>query len=160
MGSTLGISTMIFMVIVASQTFTEILAFSGASQGLIELAGSAPLPPILIIVAMQLVLLVLGMFMAVPAIIMITTPLYIPIIKTLGFDPAWFVAISLITLELGCVTPPYGLNLLIMKSVAPPGTPMGEIIRSVLPFIGICLVAVGLVIAFPILALWLPGTMH
>ena len=159
MNSTLGISTMIFMVIVASHTFSEILAFSGASSGLLEFAGSAPLPPILIIVAMQLVMLVLGMFMAVPAIIMITTPLYIPIIKALHFDPAWFVAVSLITLELGCVTPPYGLNLLIMKSVAPKGTPMGEIIRSVLPFIGICLIAVGLIIAFPILALWLPDMM-
>ncbi|MFC1869140.1 TRAP transporter large permease subunit [Thermodesulfobacteriota bacterium] len=157
MNSTLGISTMIFMVIVASHTFSEILAFSGASKGLLEFAGNAPLPPIFIIVLMQIVLLVLGMFMAVPAIIMITTPLYIPIIKALGFDPAWFVAISLITLELGCVTPPYGLNLLIMKSVAPEDTPMGDIIRSVLPYIGICLVAVALIIIFPGLALWLPG---
>ena len=106
---------------------------------------------------MQIVLLVLGMFMAVPAIIMIITPLYIPIVKSLGFDPAWFVAVSLITLELGCITPPYGLNLLIMKSVAPSDTTMDEIIRSALPFIGICLVAVGLIIAFPGLALWLPG---
>jgi tripartite ATP-independent transporter DctM subunit len=157
MASTLRISSMIFMVIVASQTFSEILAFSGASRGLLEFAGNAPLPPVLIIVAMQIVLLVLGMFMAVPAIIMIITPLYIPIVKSLGFDPAWFVAVSLITLELGCITPPYGLNLLIMKSVAPSDTTMDEIIRSALPFIGICLVAVGLIIAFPGLALWLPG---
>jgi tripartite ATP-independent transporter DctM subunit len=157
MTSTLRVSSMIFMVIVASQTFSEILAFSGASRGLLEFAGGAPLPPVFIIVAMQIVLLVLGMFMAVPAIIMIITPLYIPIVKSLGFDPAWFVAVSLITLELGCITPPYGLNLLIMKSVAPSDTTMDEIIRSALPFIGICLVAVGLIIAFPSLALWLPG---
>ena len=77
---------------------------------------------------MQIVLLVLGMFMVVPAIIMIVTPLYIPIVKSLGFNPAWFVAVSL---ELGCIIPPYGLNLLIMKSVAPSDTTMDEILYEV-----------------------------
>ncbi len=157
---TLRITVMIFIIITGALAFAQILAFSGASQGLIELALSLPLPPILVIVMMQIILLVLGTFMDVVAMMLVTLPLYMPVILSLGFDPVWFAVIILLNLEMADVSPPFGLGLFVMKGVSSPDTTMGDIYRSVLPFLGCDLIAMILIIAFPALALWLPGLMR
>jgi len=157
---TVRITVMIFIIISAALAFAQILAFSGASRGLIELALGLPLPPILIIVVMMVVLLILGTFMDVVAMMLVTIPLYMPVIHALGFDPVWFAVIMLLNLEMADVSPPFGLGLFVMKGVAPADTTMGDIYRSVLPFLGCDLIAMILIIAFPTLALWLPGLMR
>ena len=157
---TVRITVMIFIIITAALAFAQILAFSGASRGLIELALGLPLPPILIIVVMMVVLLILGTFMDVVAMMLVTIPLYMPVIHALGFDPVWFAVIMLLNLEMADVSPPFGLGLFVMKGVAPADTTMGDIYRSVLPFLGCDLIAMILIIAFPTLALWLPGLMR
>ena len=109
---------------------------------------------------MQAVVLFLGMFMSVVAIMMITLPVFVPVIIALGFDPVWFAVIFLLNIEMATTTPPYGLSLFVMKSVAPPDTTIGDVYRAALPFLYCDAIAMALIIAFPTVALWLPGLMR
>ena len=158
--SSLQLTVMLLMIITGAKAFSEILTFTGASEGLVKFAVGFPLPPILILIAMQIILLILGTFMDAVAIMMITMPTYVPIIKTLGFNPVWFAVIILLNLEVAVLSPPFGILLYTMKGIAGPGTTMGDVIRAALPFMGLILLAMVLIIAFPIVALWLPGLMR
>jgi len=89
---------------------------------------------------------------------MLTLPMYMPIVLTLGYDPIWFGLIYLVCIEMSLTTPPYGSILFVMKGIAPPGTTFGDIVRSGIPFLVCDATTVVLVIAFPVLALWLPNT--
>ena len=158
--NTLRISVMIFIVIAGALAYAQILAFSGASRGLIEFALSLPLSPIMVVIAMQVILLILGTFMDVVAMMLITLPLYMPVIAALGFDPVWFAVVMLLNVEMADVTPPFGLGLFVMKGVAPASTTMGDIYRAVFPFLGCDLIAMAVIIIFPQIALWLPSLMQ
>ncbi len=159
LGSTLEVVVMILLIIVGAKAFSQILAFSGATGGLSELATGLPLPPIFIIIAMQIVILFLGMFMSVVAIMMITLPIFVPVVLTLGFNPVWFAVIFLLNIEMATTTPPFGLSLFVMKSVAPPDTTMGDIFRAALPFLYCDAIAMVLIFVFPAITLWLPSIM-
>jgi TRAP-type mannitol/chloroaromatic compound transport system permease large subunit len=98
--------------------------------------------------------------MDVLSIMMITLPMYMPVVRTLGFDEVWFAVVMLISVEVGVISPPFGTSLFVMKGVAPPDTTMGDVYRGSLTFIGLCLISMALVIVFPQLALWLPGLMR
>jgi len=149
------ITGMIFLIIAGARGFSQILAYLGASQGLAQSVLALPLPPILIMALMQVVILILGCFMESAAIILLTMPIFVPMIISLGFDPVWFGAIAVLNIEIGLITPPFGVALFTMKAVAPPGTTMGDIIKSVAPFLGLQLLAMILVILFPAIATWL-----
>ncbi len=153
----LKISVMVLMIIAAARSFSQILAFSGATRGLIDLAVGLPVVPIVIIIAMQVVILFLGMFMGAGAIIMITLPIFMPVVNILGFDAVWFGAIFLLNVEMASTSPPFGNSLFVMKGVAPPDTTMGDIYRAALPFLYCDAIVMALMIAFPAIALWLPG---
>jgi len=159
LGGTLQVTGMMFLILTGSMAFAQLLAFTGASRGLVELAVGLPLAPIFVLMAMQLVLLIMGTFMDPLSIMMVTLPIYMPIVHTLGFNPVWFGAIMLLNMEMATRTPPFGLCLFVMKGVAPPDTTMGDIYRAALPFLGFDLIVMGLIIAFPMLALWLPMVM-
>jgi tripartite ATP-independent transporter DctM subunit len=149
------ITAMIFLIIAGARGFSQILAYLGASQGLAQSVLALPLPPILIMALMQIVILILGCFMESAAIILLTMPIFVPMIVSLGFDPVWFGAIAVLNIEIGLITPPFGVALFTMKAVAPPGTTMGDIIKSVFPFLGLQILAMILVILFPAIATWL-----
>jgi len=155
-----SLTVMIFMIIVGATGFSQTLAFTGASQGLVDFTLSLPLAPIMIIIVMQVVLIFLGMFMGQVPIMLITLPIFMPVIHALKFDPVWFGIIFLINMEMALTTPPFGLSLFVMKSVAPKDTTMEHIYKAALPFLVCDTIAMGLVIAFPILALWLPSLMR
>ena len=157
--ATLRITVMMFMIMTGAMAFSQILAFSGASSGLVSLAGGVDLPPIMIMIFMQIILIFMGVFMEPLTIMMVTLPIYMPIIKTLGFDPLWFGTIMLINMEMATTTPPFGLVLFVMKGVAPPDTTMADIYRAGFPFLVCDAIAMGLIMAFPALALYLPGLM-
>lgn len=157
---TLSITVMIFMIIVGATAFSQILAISGATRGLIELVGGLPVHPIIILVLMQVILLFLGTFLEVVSIMMITVPLFMPIVAALNFNTVWFAALFLLNMEMAAITPPFGLSLFTMKAVAPSGTTMEDIYKAALPFIACGLIVLGLIIAFPQIALWLPGIMR
>jgi len=156
---TTRITGMIFFIIAGAIAFSQTLALSGASQGVIQFVQGLPLAPIIIIIAMQVIVMILGMFVDVGAIIMITIPLFMPIVLSLGFDPVWFAVIFLLNLEMALVSPPFGMDLFVMKGVAPPDTTMADIYRASLPFLGCDVTVMALMIGFPAIALWLPGLM-
>lgn len=153
----LRVTLMAYLIVFGSATFSQLLAFSGASRGLVNWAISFELAPIAMLLVMFAVLLILGMFMEQISMMLLTVPIFFPLALTLNFDPIWFGLIMLLALEISFTTPPFGLLLFVMKGVAPKGTTMRVIYTSAFPFIGCSLLLVALLIAFPQLALWLPS---
>lgn len=153
----LKVTLMAYLIVFGSATFSQLLAFSGASSGLIAWATSYDLQPVATLLIMFGVLLLLGMFMEQISMMLLTVPIFFPLAINLGFDPVWFGLVMLLALEIGFTTPPFGLLLFVMKGVAPPETTMREIYVSAFPFIFCALLLVALLIMMPGLALWLPG---
>jgi tripartite ATP-independent transporter DctM subunit len=153
---TLRVTVMAFLIIFGSATFAQVLAFTGASGGLMNWALGFELPRMGMLAVMIGVILFLGCFMDQLSMMLLTAPIFFPLARTLGFDLTWFGLIMLLALEIGYTTPPFGLLLFVMKGVAPPGITMRDIYLSALPFIGCVLLLIALIIAFPPLATWLP----
>jgi tripartite ATP-independent transporter DctM subunit len=153
----LRVTVMAFLIIFGSATFSQILAFSGASSGLISWATQFDVSKLGMLLIMMAIIFFLGCFMDQLSMMLLTAPIFFPLAKTLGFDLTWFGLIMLLALEVGYTTPPFGLLLFVMKGVAPAGTTMREIYFAAVPFIACVLVLIGLIIAFPPLATWLPG---
>lgn len=152
----LKVTLMAYLIVFGSATFSQLLAFSGASSGLIQWAIGFDLPPVLMLVAMIMVLLALGTFMEAISIMMITVPFFFPLAQSLGFDLVWFSIITLVALEVGFSTPPLGLNLFVMKGVAPVGTTMKEIYLAAIPYIICSILLLVLMVMFPQIVTWLP----
>ncbi|MDA8124916.1 MAG: TRAP transporter large permease subunit [Deltaproteobacteria bacterium] len=157
---TLMVSVMILMIVSTADLFSQIMSYSGAVSGLVDFVLSIKAAPIVILIGMQLIVLLLGMFMNAQAIMMITLPVFMPLVQALGFDTVWFATIYLINIELGTMTPPFGLGLFVMKGVAPKGTTMAEIVSSSLPFMLLNVTMMATIMIFPQTALWLVRTMH
>ncbi|MFT6253681.1 MAG: tripartite ATP-independent transporter DctM subunit [Akkermansiaceae bacterium] len=153
----LRVTLMAYLIVFGSATFSQLLAFSGASSGLIRWATSFDLAPVAMLLVMFGVLLLLGMFMEQISMMLLTVPIFFPLAASLGFDPIWFGLIILLALEISFTTPPFGLLLFVMKGVAPKDTTMREIYLSAFPYMGCSMLLVALLILFPQLALWLPG---
>ncbi|MCB1313004.1 MAG: TRAP transporter large permease [Sedimentitalea sp.] len=153
----LKVTLMAYLIVFGSATFSQLLAFSGASRGLIGWATGFDLAPVAMLLVMFGVLLLLGMFMEQISMMLLTVPIFFPLAASLGFDPVWFGLIMLLALEISFTTPPFGLLLFVMKGVAPPETTMRDIYLSAMPYIFCSLCVVALLIVFPPLALWLPG---
>ena len=154
------IAVMLLAIMLGAKAFGQILVFSGCMKGITEWVTLLPVAPIIIIIGMQAIAMILGCFMDEVAIMLMVIPLYMPLVHLFGFNPLWFGLLLLINVETGLATPPFGLALFVMKGVAPPGTTTGELYRSVFPFILFNLVVMGLCIAFPQIALWLPTAMR
>ena len=150
----LRVTLMAYLIVFGSATFSQLLAFSGASPGLIGWATGFDSTPLLTLLAMFGVLLLLGMFMEQISMMLLTVPIFFPLATGLGYDPIWFGVVMLLALEIGFSTPPFGLLLFVMKGVAPPDTTMREIYLAAMPYIACSLVLVALLIAFPALATW------
>ena len=140
--------------------FSQVIAFSGAGRELVAFAIGLSLNPLLIVLAMLVISLFLGMFINLLAIVMLTLPLFLPVVIALGFNPVWFAVMFLLTLEMGATSPPFGLSLFVMKGVAPKDTSMGDIYRAAIPFLALDSVVLILILVVPALALWLPNAMR
>jgi tripartite ATP-independent transporter DctM subunit len=156
----LRVTIMSFLIIFGSATFAQVLAFTGASSGLVKFFLGFELSPIGLLCVMIGILFFLGCFMDQLSMMLLTAPIFFPLAKALGFDLTWFGLIMLLALEIGYTTPPFGLLLFVMKGVAPPGVTMMDIYKAALPFIACSLLLIGLLIVFPPLATWLPGLAH
>ena len=156
---TAQISVMILFIIVASTAFSQILAFSGAANGLLRLIGESNSSALTVLVGMLLILLFLGAFMDQVSMMMITVPFFIPLASSLGIDLIWLSVLMLIVMEVSFTTPPFGLLLYVMKGVAPPETSIQQIYLAALPFIILEMFVLALLMAFPILATGLPDLM-
>jgi len=158
-GSATSLSVMVLIVLTGSAAFSQILSFSGVTAAITELATGRDIHPIVVLILMQLVVMVLGMFIEQTSIVLVTIPIFMPIVQTMHWDPIWFGAIMMLNLELATISPPFGLSLFVMKGIAPAGTTMGEVYRAALPFIGLNILVMALMILFPDIVLWLPAHM-
>lgn len=154
---TMGISGMILFIIVGATTFSQILSFSGASNGLVSAITGKGLSPATVVAAMMLVLIVLGIFVDQVSMMLITLPIFMPVVQQLGVDPVWFGIMFLICMQLGLLLPPHGLLLMTMKGVAPPQVTMAHIYQAVFPYVIISLAVLVLIFFMPAVATWLPN---
>jgi tripartite ATP-independent transporter DctM subunit len=154
---TAGISGMILFIILGATTFAQILSFSGASNGLVEVITGQGLSTSMIVVGMMLLLIFLGIFVDQVSMMMITLPIFMPIVQSLAIDPVWFGVMFLICMQLGLLLPPHGLLLMTMRGVAPPEVTMAHIFRAVVPYIVMSLLLLAAVFWFRPIATWLPG---
>ncbi|MFC1909478.1 TRAP transporter large permease subunit [Chloroflexota bacterium] len=155
--STLKITVFIFVITIGVKAFGNILASTGASQEMVRWVSSLAIMPILIIISMVIIILIMGMFIPGLPVMMITIPIFMPIVLKLGFAPVWFGILFLILIEMGQTTPPFGLLLFVMKAVTPTGTTMGEIVKAGIPFLICDAACVVIILALPNIVLWLPN---
>ena len=153
---TAGILGMILFIILGATTFAQILSFSGASSGLVQYITGQGLSSNLIVVGMMLMLIFLGIFVDQVSMMMITLPIFMPVVQALGIDPVWFGVMFLICMQLGLLLPPHGLLLMTMRGVAPPAVSMGHIFLAVVPYVVMSLVLLAAVFWIPQIATWLP----
>ncbi|MFH1628467.1 MAG: TRAP transporter large permease, partial [Pseudomonadota bacterium] len=151
-------SSMILMIMAAALLFAYVSSDLYATQAMGELILSLPFGKWGIIVLINILLLILGCFIPPAAVILMIAPLLVPIIRGLGFDPIWFAVIMTVNLEIGLVTPPVGLNLYIVKNIAP-DVPMSHVLLGVVPFVIIEGIVIACVCIWPELATWLPNRM-
>lgn len=154
---TAAISGMILFIILGATTFAQILSFSGASNGLVQLITGQGLSAGVIIAGMMLMLIFLGIFVDQVSMMMITLPIFMPVVLALGVDPVWFGVMFLICMQLGLLLPPHGLLLMTMRGVAPPQVTMGHIFLSVVPYVAMSLLLLAAVFWVPKIATWLPA---
>jgi tripartite ATP-independent transporter DctM subunit len=151
------VTASIYLIIVGSSTFSQVLAYTGASTGFINAATSANVGPTTMLLIMFGVLLVLGMLMDSASILLLTVPIFFPLAHALHFDLVWFGLIVLMGLEIGLLTPPFGTSLFVMLGVAPKGTNFMTVVSAAIPYVICDLVAVGLLMLIPQIGTFLPS---
>lgn len=155
---TVKTSTMLYVIIIGAGIFSPFLAFTQIPQGLSDSLATLGLGPMGTLIIILLAYIVLGMFMDALSMLVITIPIVYPVILSLGYDPIWFGVIAVIVIEMGMITPPVGINVFVVKAIAP-DVPMGTIFKGVLPFWVAMFVALMLLILFPQIALFIPNSM-
>ena len=156
---TAAITGLIMFIILGATTFSQILAFSGATGGLIQLVTEARLSATVVIVGMLVILLFLGLFIDQASIMMLTVPLFMPLIAQFKVDTVWFGILFLMCMQIGLLTPPFGLLLFTMKAVAPPEISMTDVIRAAVPYVIFGLILTVILLFVPGIATWLPGAL-
>ena len=154
---TVAVSGIILFIIIGATTFSQVLSFSGATNGIVGLVSAQGLSATVILLGMMAILLFLGCFVDQVSMMLITLPVFMPIVQRLEIDLIWFGVLYLICMQLGLLLPPHGLLLMTMKGVAPPQVTMGHIFRAVVPYVAMSLILLVLLIVFPAVATWLPG---
>ncbi len=152
--SSANISVMVLLIVSGAVAFTQILAYTGATEGLIMAIVELTIEPKYIIIIMIASIVFLGMFMGPLPIMLITLPVFIPVVLEFGFDPIWFAAMYLVAIETGSTTPPLGAALFVMKAVAPPDTTMNDIYKAAFPFILCDLLVILILFTFPEIVIW------
>ncbi|MEL6962702.1 MAG: TRAP transporter large permease subunit [Pseudomonadota bacterium] len=159
--NTLGISCMFMWIILAALGFGAVFDGLGAVRAIENLfTEQLGLDPWIILILMQLSFLLMGTFLDDTAMLVIVAPLYIPLVRALDFDLIWYGVLYTITTQIAYMTPPFGYNLFLMRAMAPPEISLGDIYRSIIPFVGVMILALALVMAFPGIALWLPDYVY
>ncbi|WP_158971314.1 TRAP transporter large permease [Chachezhania sediminis] len=153
---TLTLSCMIFWIIIGASALANFYTAMGAARVIEQAVLGLDANPWVVLICMQLTLLLMGMVLDSTGIILITAPIFLPIAKALGFDPVWFGVLYIINMEMGFLSPPFGYNLFYIRAVAPKSVRMVDIYRSVVPFLGLMLIAIALCMIFPGIVNWLP----
>ncbi|KPN63613.1 TRAP transporter, DctM subunit [Aliiroseovarius crassostreae] len=154
-----NISVMVLLIVSGAVAFSQLLAFTGATYGMVNAIVSTDIGPSSVVLLMITSVVILGMFMGPLPIMLITLPVFIPVVTQFGFNPIWFAAMYLVAIETGSTSPPLGGALFVMKAVAPSGTTMKDIYRAATPFILCDILAILILFFFPQLVIWPVETM-
>jgi tripartite ATP-independent transporter DctM subunit len=157
---TVRVTGMIFLIIASSTTFSQLLAYSGATGGVLDWVRELKIEPLVVLVIMWMILLVLGCLMDQISIMMITVPIFFPLAVAVGYDPIWFGVLFNIAMEISMLTPPFGFSLFVMMGVAPRGTTLWEVANAGMPYVACGVLVCAIITMVPEVALWLPGLMH
>jgi C4-dicarboxylate transporter DctM subunit len=158
LNATIKTTAMIFLVLIGAMIFNYFIVLSGIPNQLAAWVGNLALPSVGVLICILFVYIVLGMLMDTMAMTVLTLPIFVPVLSSLGFDLIWFGIIFVIMGEMAMVTPPIGMNVFVISGMVPE-VPMYSVFRGILPFIGAMVTCVVLLIAFPQIALFLPNTM-
>jgi tripartite ATP-independent transporter DctM subunit len=159
MGETTATTALIYLIIIGVLTFSFSMGVTGLPQQMTAFVQELKLAPVIIVCAILLIYLALGAIMDSNTVMFVTIPIVTPVITGMGYDLIWWGIINLVVLETGLITPPFGLHLFVLKSIAGVDVPLGTVYRGVLPFVWADLIKLALLVLFPALALWLPSTM-
>jgi len=157
---TVGITGTILFIIIGATTFSQVLSFSGVVNGIFDLITSHHLSTLATIFGMLAILLLLGCFVDQVSMMLITLPFFMPLVQHHQIDPIWFGVLFLICMQLGLLTPPFGLLLYTMKGVAPPSISMQHIYAAALPYVLFGVLILAMILAFPPIATWLPSMLR
>ena len=158
---TLGVSCMFMWIILAALCFGAVFDGLGAVKAIESFfVGRMGLSPWEILIMMQLSYILMGMFLDDTAMLVIVAPLYVPLVKVLGFDLVWYGVLYTITCQIAYMTPPFGYNLFLMRAMAPPEISITDIYRSIIPFVLVMVFGLAIVMTFPEIALWLPKSRY
>lgn len=157
MMTTTKLMGMLMWITIAAVFFSKIYVGVGAGVVVGELIEDFDVAPIMVIIAMLATYFILGMFLDDFAIVFITVPLFVPIVRELGYDTTWFAVLFILSMQSAYLTPPFGYNLFYMRSVAPSSITIGDIYWAAIPFVVLQIIGLALVLSFPQIALWLPG---
>ncbi len=157
--STMRTSAMIMLIFSSALLFGYVLTRLQVPQQLAELVANSQLSDWIVLILIFALLYLMGMFMDVVSVILIGTPILLPLVVGMGYSPIWFGVVMAIACEIGTETPPVGLNLFVIKGVSPPSVTLMDVIRGALPFAAVETVGLVIFVAFPGLVLWLPGLM-
>ncbi len=158
---TLGITCMFMWIILAALAFGAVFDGLGAVRAIDNLfTERLGLSPWMILILMQLSFILMGTFLDDTAMLVIVAPLYVPLVKALGFDLIWYGVLYTITTQIAYMTPPFGYNLFLMRAMAPPEVTLSDIYRSIIPFVLVMIVALATIMTFPQIALWLPSVVY
>jgi TRAP-type C4-dicarboxylate transport system permease large subunit len=145
-----------FAIVFGAAMFVEFINITGVHHGLETLVKGSGAQPFTIILMIIAIYIVLGCLLESISMILITVPIFFPVVVGLGYDPVWFGIIVVVATEIGLITPPIGVNLFVIRSIAP-DIPMPAILRGMLPFVTVDLLRILLLAAVPLLSLWLPN---
>jgi len=151
-------TAMLFALLIAATIFANFVNFTTMPGDLKEWITHLGLSPIMVIAAMMAIYVLLGTVMEELTMVLLTIPLFFPIVTSLGFDPVWFGVLIVMIVQIGLISPPVGMNLFVLNSLLP-GVGLGSIFRGCWPFVLSMVITLGLLIAFPGLSLWLPSLM-
>ena len=158
--TTLKATAMVLWIMFGATVFVGLYVFQGGQEFVTDALEATGLGRWGILILMQIILVILGMFLDWVGILLLCVPIFVPIIKTLGFDPLWFGVLYLVNMQMSFLSPPFGYALFYLRGVAPPEIPMVDIFKAALPFLGIQVIALALCMVFPEIVTWLPSVVY
>lgn len=153
-------TAMILLLVIGGFGLSFLFTRLGVARGISQAITESSLSPWGVMLMVVLVLLILGTVLDPMSLIVVTMPLFFPVLMELGFDPIWLGVIVVIAVEIGLITPPVGMNMLILRNAIPGGSRMADLFKGIVPFVGVLLAGMGIILAFPAIATWLPTLMN
>jgi tripartite ATP-independent transporter DctM subunit len=156
---TAKVTVMLYWLFFGSSAMIGVYTLAGGTKLIQDFMTGLPVGPLGVVILIQIVWIILGCFIDWIGILLLTAPIFVPVVLALGFDPVWMGVLFCMNMQISYISPPFGPAAFYLKGVTPPGITLGDIFRSIWPYMGLQVIALGLVIAFPQIALWLPETM-